>query len=602
MRVLEVGAASVGSQHLVPLGCEYVATDILPDPVIRPRAGAFPYEERVARSVASRPTASTCRSPRRRSTSRSAWPRSTMRSTWRRWWQMARSRHDGAGCALNEGGRRPRCGRLPDQAEEKIFGINEHVHTLYAYLWAFSRSGLVVRRVEAGGGATELAGRRIAVRLLGLPGLGRARRRSFSQTCHRVLGLSIYSVRDVPELLVSVCDPDLRPARSSAVLQEARARRDGQYMGTAKRRARSIPRRAAAAAARAASPREPLTAVDALSGYADLIRYREPLCGTSSAAISAGPVKGSGRVVAREPDHAGGDLRPRLLAALEVTSIDRYPLYLLCGVSVWLFVSSSLTGAARTMLDYRGADQEVRFPRQLVAFSIVRRSSSRVRRATRRADCGKRDRPGPNAQTPVLLSIPVAAGMVVLVAGWRSAGCCRERRLPRRGAPAYALLLPWFFPNADPLLARRPPGGLEDYDVVVDLLRWAIRSRRRCTRCAIRFSTARCRPRVIDHLVVAAVVSLGIGAPSSSGASTTASPSSFLAGLEHERGVVDPWLVRGARKLARPSTSGVARVDACSTGWAQQRVREARDRPRPAPLAECLTKAPRCRSRSATTA
>ena len=81
MRVLEVGAAKAwAAQHLVPLGCEYVATDILADPVIGLGRGAF-YEERVGRSAASRPTASTCRSPRKRSTSPTAWPRSTTRST-----------------------------------------------------------------------------------------------------------------------------------------------------------------------------------------------------------------------------------------------------------------------------------------------------------------------------------------------------------------------------------------------------------------------------------------------------------------------------------------------------------------------------------------
>ena len=47
MRVLEVGAAKAwAAQHLVPLGCEYVATDILADPVIGLGRGAF-YEERV---------------------------------------------------------------------------------------------------------------------------------------------------------------------------------------------------------------------------------------------------------------------------------------------------------------------------------------------------------------------------------------------------------------------------------------------------------------------------------------------------------------------------------------------------------------------------
>ena len=37
--------------------------------------------------------------------------------------------------------RRVPVGRAPDQAEESQYGINEHVHTLYAYLWAFAPRG-----------------------------------------------------------------------------------------------------------------------------------------------------------------------------------------------------------------------------------------------------------------------------------------------------------------------------------------------------------------------------------------------------------------------------------------------------------------------------
>ena len=72
--------------------------------------------------------------------------------------EMARvTRRGGWVCALNEGTRALRAAAdVPDQAEEKGLGINEHVHTLYAYLWAFSRAGLVVRRVEQAEGYEEL--------------------------------------------------------------------------------------------------------------------------------------------------------------------------------------------------------------------------------------------------------------------------------------------------------------------------------------------------------------------------------------------------------------------------------------------------------------
>ena len=40
----------------------------------------------------------------------------------------------------------------PDQAGEKELGINEHVHTVWAYLGAFFRAGAVVRRMERSDG------------------------------------------------------------------------------------------------------------------------------------------------------------------------------------------------------------------------------------------------------------------------------------------------------------------------------------------------------------------------------------------------------------------------------------------------------------------
>ena len=54
-----------------------------------------------------------------------------------------------------------------------------------------------------------------------------------------------------------------------------------------------------------------------------------------------------------------------------VQSIDHYPLYLLSGLTVWVFFATSLQQASRSMVDYSELIRKVRFPRQLVAFSTV---------------------------------------------------------------------------------------------------------------------------------------------------------------------------------------------------------------------------------------
>ncbi len=86
MRVLEVGAGKAwAAQHLVPLGVEYVATDILADPNIGLGRGAF-FEElvRPVRAGSGRRRAPSVR-VRARSTSSTASRRCTTRSTSTAW-------------------------------------------------------------------------------------------------------------------------------------------------------------------------------------------------------------------------------------------------------------------------------------------------------------------------------------------------------------------------------------------------------------------------------------------------------------------------------------------------------------------------------------
>ena len=194
MRVLEVGAAKCwGAQHVIPRGCEYVATDILADAKIGLGRGAF-YEERVgafARVQAdgeSLPFASGsfdiayCVATLHHALDLGAMVRELARVT----------RRGGHVLGLNEGTRAVwRSGNAPDQAEERGYGINEHVHTLYAYLWAFARAGVPVLRVEQADGYEELAGRRIGGKLLRLPLVGRSAATLFTQTCYGYQGVSL---------------------------------------------------------------------------------------------------------------------------------------------------------------------------------------------------------------------------------------------------------------------------------------------------------------------------------------------------------------------------------------------------------------------------
>src|SRR2546421_5446688 len=193
MRVLEVGAAKGwAAQHLVPRGVEYVATDILADPKIGIGRAAF-YEERVGPFA--RVQADGEHLPFADGAFDLVYCVAALHHALdlrRMVSELARvTRRGGVVAALNEGTRSVRAsGEVEDQEEEKAFRINEHVHTLYAYLWAFARAGLVVRRVEHAEGDSDLRRRRIGGPLRRPPGVGPAGAAPFPHTCYRLPGVS----------------------------------------------------------------------------------------------------------------------------------------------------------------------------------------------------------------------------------------------------------------------------------------------------------------------------------------------------------------------------------------------------------------------------
>ena len=198
-RVLEVGAAKCwGAQHLVPLGCDYIGADILDDAVIGLGRGAF-YAERVG--PFERVQADGEHLPFRAGTFDLTYCVATLHHALdlgAMVREMARvTRPGGVVAALNEGTRAPgKSGDNAEQSEERALGINEHVHTLWAYLWAFTRAGLRVRRVEQAEGYGELARRNVAGKLLRLPG-GRAWSMLWAQNVYGYGGVSIYARRAV---------------------------------------------------------------------------------------------------------------------------------------------------------------------------------------------------------------------------------------------------------------------------------------------------------------------------------------------------------------------------------------------------------------------
>ena len=170
-RVLEIGAAkSWAAQHLLPRGCEYVACDLVVDPVIGLGRGRF-FERRTVPYL--RIQADGERLPFAEGCFDVAFCVATLHHALDLRAMVAElarvTRNGGIVAALNEGTRAPYVsGANPEQEREKELGINEHVHSMWAYVWAFARAGLLPRRLEYAEGPAELTRRRIAGKLLRL--------------------------------------------------------------------------------------------------------------------------------------------------------------------------------------------------------------------------------------------------------------------------------------------------------------------------------------------------------------------------------------------------------------------------------------------------
>ena len=74
----------------------------------------------------------------------------------------------------------------------EIHELREHVHTMWAYLWAFARAGLRPVRLEYAQGPGELAQRNIAGKLLRG---GRLPASLWALNAYAYSGLSLYARR-----------------------------------------------------------------------------------------------------------------------------------------------------------------------------------------------------------------------------------------------------------------------------------------------------------------------------------------------------------------------------------------------------------------------
>ena len=184
-----------------------------------------------------------------------------------------------------------------------------------------------------------------------------------------------------------------------------------------------------------------------MSIYADVFRYRDLFAGLFRRDFHA-RYKGSVLGV------VWSLANPLLLLAVyllvfsllwKVTGpIQHYPLYLVTGLTAWVFFSTALTGAARSLLEHGNLIRKTRFPRQLVPLSVVATQTVTfgIMLAIVAVLCVAVI---PETRTTWPLAIPLAALFVALVAGLSIVVAALNIVLRDVEHLVGAVLLPWFF-------------------------------------------------------------------------------------------------------------------------------------------------------------
>jgi ABC-type polysaccharide/polyol phosphate export permease len=248
--------------------------------------------------------------------------------------------------------------------------------------------------------------------------------------------------------------------------------------------------------------------------YADLLRYRELFANLFRRDFQA-KYKGSLLGV------LWSLLNPLVLLGVYLVvfglifqnkKIAHYPVYLLAGLSCWIFFSVSLQSASRSMVDSAELIKKVRFPRQLVAFSMV---------ATQAVTFGLMLVIlivlslvfVPDARTTVWAAIPLAVVFAAFVAGLALLVACLNVLFRDVEHVLTAALLPWFF--LTPILwnASTLPDKAKSHGTLVKVLLWGnpIAPPIAAVRDAI-WSGHLPRAAEVIYLFVAAVVALALGA------------------------------------------------------------------------------------------
>ena len=212
-----------------------------------------------------------------------------------------------------------------------------------------------------------------------------------------------------------------------------------------------------------------------MATYLDLYRYRE-LFGSLFRRDLRAKYKGSALGLAWSLAHPLLLMLVYLLVfsvmlKIQAADYEHYWLFLLAGLPVWVFFSTSLQAASRSLIENANLIRKVRFPRQLVPLSIVATQlvSFGVMLATVIALSLAYV---PEARDTVWLALPLAVLAVCLVTGVSLAVASLNALYRDVEHLVAALLLPWFFLTPILYSLDNVP-GVGDHPLLIDLVHYA---------------------------------------------------------------------------------------------------------------------------------
>jgi ABC-type polysaccharide/polyol phosphate export permease len=151
--------------------------------------------------------------------------------------------------------------------------------------------------------------------------------------------------------------------------------------------------------------------------------------------------------------------------------IPHYPLYLLAGIACWIFFANSLQTGARSMVESAELIKKVRFPRQLVAFSVV--ATQAITFTVMLAILIVLSLfLVPGSASTVWLAIPLAALFAVFVAGVGLIAACLNVVLRDTEHILAAALIPWFFLTPILWSVASLPSSAVAHHKLIDVLEW----------------------------------------------------------------------------------------------------------------------------------